>query len=61
LEQEKQHKMKVEVSPLFQVEDKHLAYQEKYEKVQRILSHVDVDNMTPLQALQCLAKVKEEL
>jgi hypothetical protein len=36
-------------------------YQEKYEKVQRILSQADLDNMTPLQALQFLAKVKEEL
>jgi DNA mismatch repair ATPase MutS len=34
---------------------------EKYDKVKSILSQVEVDTMTPLQALQFLAKVKEEL
>lgn len=35
--------------------------QERYEKIQRILSQADLNNMTPLQALQFLAKVKEEI
>ncbi|MDR2190821.1 MAG: hypothetical protein LBP53_06730 [Candidatus Peribacteria bacterium] len=47
--------------PLFQLEDRSKEYQEKYEKIQRILSQVDVNTMTPLQALQFLAKVKEEV
>lgn len=36
-------------------------YQEKYEKIQRILSQVEIDTMTPLQALQFLAKIKEDI
>ncbi|MDR2415250.1 MAG: hypothetical protein LBD75_01175 [Candidatus Peribacteria bacterium] len=32
-----------------------------YEKVQRMVSQVNVNTMTPLQALQFLAKVKEEM
>ncbi|GHV25613.1 hypothetical protein FACS1894176_04550 [Bacteroidia bacterium] len=44
-----------------QISDNIAEMQEKYEKVQRILSQADVNNMTPLQALQFLAKVKEEL
>jgi hypothetical protein len=47
--------------PLFTVPDRSKEYQEKYEKMQRILSQVEVDTMTPLQALQFLAKLKEML
>ncbi len=49
------------MAPLFQLADNRSQYQEKYEKIQRILSQADTDNMTPLQALQFLAKIKEEL
>jgi DNA mismatch repair ATPase MutS len=48
-------------TPLFQIPSNQTQYQEKYEKIQRILSQADPNNMTPLQALQFLAKTKEEL
>ncbi len=33
----------------------------KYEKIKKILGSYDINNLTPLQALQLLAKVKEEM
>jgi hypothetical protein len=33
----------------------------KYEKVKNILQSYDLNNITPLQALQLLAKIKDEL
>jgi DNA mismatch repair ATPase MutS len=51
--------------PLFDTpspeQEKEAKQKEVYEKVQRILSQADLNNMTPLQALQFLAKVKEEM
>jgi DNA mismatch repair ATPase MutS len=33
----------------------------KYEKIKSLLQSYDVNSMTPLQALQFLAKIKDEL
>ena len=33
----------------------------KFEKVKNIINSFDVNNITPLQALQLLAKIKDEL
>lgn len=54
-------KLHIQSTPLFQVEDQSKIYQKKYEQVKRIISQADVNNMTPLQAIQFLAKVKDEL
>ena len=48
-------------TPLFEVQDKSSEYQKKYEKIQWIISNADLNNMTPIQAIQFLAKIKEEL
>lgn len=48
-------------APLFEVESKSSEYQEKYEKIKEMLSQVDVNNMTPLQAIQFLEKFKDEI
>jgi hypothetical protein len=62
LEQEKKAgTVNIAAMPLFEVETNNDKYQEKFEKVQRILSQADINTMTPLQALQFLAKVKEEV
>lgn len=51
----------VNAAPLFSVPDMNATYQQKFEKLQRIIKQADVNNMTPLQAIQFLAKVKDEL
>jgi hypothetical protein len=46
---------------LFEIQNTDPKYQEKYEKIKRIITQVDINDMTPLQAIQFLAKIKEEL
>jgi len=48
-------------TPLFEVQNLDVKYQQKYEKIQRIITQADLNNMTPIQAIQFLAKIKEEL
>ena len=48
-------------TPLFEIQNNDGKYQEKYEKIQRIITQADLNNMTPIQAIQFLAKIKDEL
>jgi DNA mismatch repair protein MutS len=48
-------------TPLFEIQNNDSKYQEKYEKIQRIITQADLNNMTPIQAIQFLAKIKDEL
>ena len=48
-------------TPLFEIQSNDPKYQEKYEKIRRIITQVDINTMTPIQAIQFLAKIKEEL
>jgi DNA mismatch repair protein MutS len=48
-------------TPLFEIQNNNDIYQQKYEKIQRIIIQADLDNMTPIQSIQFLAKIKEEL
>ena len=48
-------------TPLFELQNNDSKYQQKYEKIQRIITQADINNMTPLQAIQFLAKIKDEL
>ena len=48
-------------TPLFEIQNLDVKYQQKYEKIQRIITQADLNNMTPIQAIQFLAKIKEEL
>ena len=48
-------------TPLFEIQNTDPKYQEKYEKIRRIITQADINEMTPLQAIQFLAKIKEEL
>ena len=54
-------KHQVITTPLFEIQNTDPKYQEKYEKIKRIITQVDINDMTPLQAIQFLAKIKEEL
>jgi DNA mismatch repair protein MutS len=48
-------------TPLFEIQNNDSQYQKKYEKIQWIITNADLNNMTPIQATQFLAKIKEEL
>ena len=48
-------------TPLFEIHSNDPKYQEKYEKIKRIITQMDINTMTPIQAIQFLAKIKEEL
>ena len=48
-------------TPLFEIQNNDVKYQEKYEKIQKIITQADVNNMTPIQSIQFLEKIKEEL
>jgi DNA mismatch repair protein MutS len=48
-------------TPLFEIQNNDSQYQKKYEKIQWIITNADLNNMTPIQAIQFLAKIKEEL
>lgn len=48
-------------TPLFEIQNNDAQYQKKYEKIQWIITNADLNNMTPIQAIQFLAKIKEEL
>lgn len=48
-------------TPLFEVQNNNTEYQKKYEKIQWIIKNADLNNMTPIQAIQFLAKIKDEL
>ena len=48
-------------TPLFEIQNNDFQYQKKYEKIQWIITNADLNNMTPIQAIQFLAKIKEEL
>ncbi len=48
-------------TPLFEIQNNDSKYQEKYKKIQRIITQADLNNMTPIQAIQFLAKIKDEL
>lgn len=48
-------------SPLFQPPMQEFKEQGKYEKIKTMLSWLDLNQVTPLQALQFLMKIKEEL
>jgi DNA mismatch repair protein MutS len=54
-------KLNIQSTPLFSMVERSNEYQEKYEKIKRIIWQADVNNMTPLQAIQFLAKIKDEL
>ena len=48
-------------TPLFDVNENNNAYKKKYEHLQNIIKQVDVNNTTPIQAIQFLGKIKDEL
>jgi DNA mismatch repair protein MutS len=61
IRQDNSHHTQIISTPLFEVQNNDSKYQEKYEKIQRIITQADLDNMTPIQAIQFLAKIKDEL
>ncbi len=46
---------------LFAVQHEEFAHKAQYEKVKGLLAGMDLNGITPLQALQLLMKIKEEL
>ena len=52
---------KIISTPLFEIQDNNPKYQEKYGKIKRIITQVDINEMTPIQSIQFLAKIKDEL
>lgn len=46
---------------LFQIDTKKIESDGKYDKVKSLLDSYEINNLTPLQALQILAKLKEEI
>lgn len=46
---------------LFAVQQEEFAHKAQYEKVKALLAGMDLNAITPLQALQILMKIKEEL
>lgn len=46
---------------LFTVQQEEFAHKAQYEKVKALLAGMDLNAITPLQALQILMKIKEEL
>ena len=52
---------KIISTPLFEIQDNNPKYQEKYEKIKRLIMQVDINETTPLQSIQFLAKIKDEL
>ena len=52
---------KVISTPLFEIQNKDPKYQEKYEKIKRIITQAEINEMTPIQSIQFLAKIKDEL
>ena len=58
--QDEPHKQIIS-TPLCEVQNNDSKYEEKYKKIQRIITQADLNNMTPIQAIQFLAKIKDEL
>lgn len=46
---------------LFAVQQEEFAHKAQYEKMKALLAGMDLNAITPLQALQLLMKIKEEL
>ena len=46
---------------LFAVQQEEFAHKAQYEKVKALLAGMDLNAITPIQALQLLMKIKEEL
>ena len=46
---------------LFAVQQEEFTHKAQYEKVKALLAGMDLNTITPLQALQLLMKIKEEL
>jgi len=46
---------------LFAVQQEEFTHKAQYEKVKALLAGMDLNAITPLQALQLLMKIKEEL
>ena len=62
-EQKKVISTPVQTAPqgLFNVPQQSFAHEAEYEKLKTMLKGMDLNNITPLQALQVLVKIKEEL
>jgi DNA mismatch repair protein MutS len=48
-------------TPLFEIQDNDSEYKQKYEDLKKDINDVDLNNMTPLQAIQFLNNLKGKL